>query len=187
MNPAFAIWLRGFLAIHTNMHDASPEALEVQDDAVEAAITVAFDPEEPELPGGRAKSSLTLLAIELHETGLLPRLWRGECHLPKECDGGRATGEFQLHLHDKGIGIELVDAWRYRACFNADAAECVTEQRALGDHALAARVALHFLRANGLQGYTGQGPNGPAVRWIKSVVDGYIAGHPPPRDELPEE
>lgn len=169
-------WLLLFLSIHCPQ---TPEAKAVQGAAVEAAMEVAFDPTEAPTQPTRQETALRLLAIELHETGLRPRLWRGECHLPKECDGGLATGEFQLHLHDKLDGLRLVGDRRLEDCLKTEP-DCITPAIALDDHAGAARVALHMLRAGGLQGYTGQSANGPAVTWIKTVEQRFLWAHPAP-------
>jgi hypothetical protein len=163
------------------------DVLDVRARATGAVLAVAFDPDEAPLyegPGARELTALKLLAIETHETGLRPRLWRGQC-LARECDGGKATGEFQLHLGP--FGVQLVgDRW-VKPCTRADQGNvvgspdwCITAVDALGDHTKAARVALHMLRGGGLAGYTGQPLSGPAPVWIESVVRDFLAAHPVP-------
>jgi hypothetical protein len=148
----------------------------VRELAVQSALNVALDLSETPLfegPSARARTALEIIAIEVHETGLQPRLWRGECR-KSECDGGLATGELQLHL---GRGLELVgDRW-VRPCLQGSPERCWTSEAVLEDHEAAARIALHILRGGGLTGYTGQGRDGPAPRWIRGVMAS--AGAPP--------
>ena len=190
-------WLRGFVDAHatpaprcakpgacTDVEDAARrEVDEVRSAAVGAALDVALEPGEAPLystEGGRATTALELLAIATHETGLQPRLWHGVCR-PRECDGGRATGELQLHLGP--YGVQLVgDKW-VRPCTGLGLGGdhgCLGPKDVLEDHAAAFRIALHILRGGGLPGYTGQPASGPAPTWVRNVMAEWLAGHPAP-------
>jgi hypothetical protein len=193
MNIAIAGWLAAFVTLHayplprcaredacTPDEDAvRSDASVVHELAVEAASDVAFDPDEQPVVDGaapRSRTALRLLAIAIHESGLQPRLWRNHCR-PRECDGGRATGELQLHLGPFGVELRG-DRW-VRPCV-AGEITCVTSADVLADHREGFRVALHLLRGGGLPGYTGQPMSGPAPSWILSVEERFLAQRPPP-------
>jgi hypothetical protein len=184
-------WLLAFIAAHatpapkcsTVNAECSAAVADVDNVRIAAAqhaLAVAMDPDEAPLfagPDGRAKTALELLAIATHESGLQPRLWNNVCR-PRECDGGRATGELQLHLGK--YGVELVtDRW-IRPCTQIEQANCIDAADVQEDHRKAFIVALHMLRGGGLEGYTGQPTAGPAPTWIRKAVSDWVNAHPVP-------
>lgn len=166
---------------------------------VVAFAQVAYDPKEPPLPVGpkasrrarataRPRTLLTLIGIGAHETGWQKRYADGDCG-QGECDQNEdgeheAVGPLQIlpvMKRANRYGLRLVGLG-FRTCSIAEAARerCITAQDLLDAPALDARLALHILRAAGLGGYTGQGPDGDAVTWIENKVTLWMRTMPPP-------
>jgi hypothetical protein len=162
---------------------------EVRHIAAEAAVDVAYDPSEAPLfdgPTGRALSALEMAAIATHETGIQPRLWDNVCRT-RECDGGAATGELQLHLGKWGVMLRG-DRWVHQ-CTQAEGQsasnvvgpdDCITPSDVGMHHLLGWRIAMHMLRAGGLPLFTGQPDNGPAPTWVRTTMARFTRRHPPP-------
>ena len=158
---------------------ARDEVASIRLAAAHAEIAVAFDRAEAPLfkgPTARGRTALEFAAIAAHETGLQPRYWRGDCP-PGRCDNGKATGEMQIHVG--AYGVRLVgDRWVQLCAAAGDG--CITSTDLLTDHEQPPRVALHILRAGGLELYTGQGIEDDAPRWILQIMRSWRATHPVP-------
>jgi hypothetical protein len=163
------------------LHDAVVEERTI---VANALVAVAFDEAEPPLaeftgPDARARTALLLGSIAAHESGLLPRLAAGRC-LQGECDHGDSFGLTQVKLGPHGIA--LIPGAGYRRCAE-DTVGCLTPAELAGDVPGQLRVALHLLRSDGLQSYTGEAGSdeAPAARRRRMSAELWALRHPPPR------
>ena len=158
---------------------ARDDVAAVRLEAARSITAVAYDPTEPPLfrsRTGRARTAVLLGVIATHETGLRPRLVRGECK-PGECDGGKAVGAYQIHPGEYGIKL-VGDGILVCAEAQKNDEDCHTRTELLADQTLSARVALHMLRG-GLSHYTGEGDQeGETSATIREWSAGWIAEHP---------
>ena len=165
---------------------ARDEVAEVRLEAARSIAAVAYDMSEPPLPGwtrhARARTALRLAIVAAHETGLQPRLVKGNCK-PHECDSGKAVGTMQIHPGDHGLRLVGTGV---RTCDSGDASggDCYDRADLLADQTLTMRVALHILRM-GLSRYTGEGAEeGETSATIRDWESGWWAAHPfAPSDE----
>ncbi len=189
--PAPVPWLMAVFGHHATPAPAcaNPKACTAEEQAdrddvstvrLEAArsiTTVAYDMNEPPLfkgPKARARTALRLAIVGAHETGLRPRLVRGDCH-PGECDGGKAAGTMQIHPGE--FGLRLVGTG-IRQC-DAPGPDCIKREDLLADQTLTMRVALHILRSLGLSRYTGEGAEeGEVSQTIRDWESGWWAAYP---------
>lgn len=150
----------------------------------QALVEVAYDPAEPPLPtfangnDSRAQTALLLGSIAAHESGLLPRLARGEC-MPAECDHHASFGLWQVKYGDHGLA--LIPGGGYRRC-GRDTQGCYIPSLLIDDIPGQLRVALHVLRSDGLKSYTGEANSdtAPAARRRRLAAEMWAARHPPP-------
>jgi hypothetical protein len=196
-NPAALPWLEGFFRHYAaplpsclDVHACTAEEQANRDDfsdvrlqMAESFIAVSYDPKEPPLfrgARGRGHTALRLAAVGAHETGLRPRLVRGQCN-PGECDGGKAVGVGQVHVGD--YGLRLIDGAGIFLCTKEDHNGCVQAPDLLADNVLMARVMLHILRQGGLGLYTGEGATeGEASLTIRDWEATWYRDHKPPSD-----
>ena len=128
--------------------------------------TVIDDPNEPSVYGSKSRDASVLASLVSFEGGLNPYVDDGRCNdttwrathadilRAGDCDGGHAWTEFQIHAEG---GLALVgtgwSVWKWAPAGSVK----ITGPDLVADPSLAARVALHILRQNGMTGYTGEG------------------------------
>jgi hypothetical protein len=175
------------------LHDAhgyyvkedADEALARYKVTAQSIVDVALDPANPPLfrgTAGREKTALQLGSIGSFEGGFHKFVENGDCNTPafhalheKECDGGAAWTNFQIHLYRYIIRDgEMYQAQYLEQSLNKDDREWIKEHKdeiitgpqLVANPKLAAQVAYYIIRwslrrNNTLCGYTGEDCNGP--------------------------
>ena len=157
---------------------------------------------EPESLSGRVKTALQIAGIGSFEGGFQKFVESGDCNTPafkanhpKECDGGAAWTNFQIHLYRYIIkGGEMYQSQYLeqssdkdvREWFKAHKDEVITGKQLIDDPKLAAQVAYYIIRwslhgnSGSLCGYTGEGCNGahPLADQRSGRVHTYYRAHP---------
>lgn len=128
---------------------------------------VCSDPAEPAVFGSHDRDAVMLASIARFESHLTSWVEDGSCNDPAwraahpktmavgDCDGGHAWSVYQIHVDEMG-GIALVGTGWVGARYAPPGATIVHGKDLVDDPVLAARVALHMLRQNGIVGYTGE-------------------------------
>jgi hypothetical protein len=191
-------WLLAFFQMHATPPPACADskactAKEIADrddvqnlrsEVTDAILSVSYDPTEPPLfkkgYSPRGQTALLLAAIGAHESGLQPRVARGEV----SGDGGKSKGIMQQQVGNFGIRLTVAGFQLCTAQEQADPGfDCLQHSDLLSDMPTTMRLALHELRQYGLNRYTGEGTTreleGPA-----NVIEGWardwLKSHPVP-------
>ena len=170
------------------VREDADEALARYKVTAQAIVDVALDPSNPPLflgmhrerdsLIGRVKTALQKAAIASFEGGFHKFVESGDCNTPafkknheKECDGGAAWTNFQIHLYRYIIRdgemyqsqyLEQSNNKEDREWIKEHKGEIITGKQLVDDPKLAAQVAYYIIRwsfkahPNNLCGYTGE-------------------------------
>jgi hypothetical protein len=217
-------WLRDAHGYYVK--EDTDEALARYKVTAQAIVDVALDPSNPPLfrgphgePDsliGRVKTALQKAAIASYEGGFHKFVESGDCNTPafhakheKECDGGAAWTNFQIHLYNYIIrGGEMYQSQYLEQSTSKDdrewikehKGEIITGKQLVSDPKLAAQVAYYIIRwsfkavPGSLCGYTGESCTGaqPLARdrsnrprtYFHNNPFIYVEEAPPPPDLL---